>query len=626
MDVAHPEPAVAPTAAAGVLLAARTLAEPLGLSPMPPARAILEASGVSRSRAYEQRDATLALLPLLSRPPGRPRAVDGPPPAPETAHALRGEALRFVMDHPGSVYGGPERRRYSQGYRRFVLELRERYAELELPAFAEALQLPLGTLQDWLRPGGLTADPGASADVPAPPQDPTVAQVETLLDAWQRWGGRALGPFGQHVRHHLHLPFGDAMIAKLLYDHGARTPRRRPGRSPDEDALRGAFETFFAGAQWVGDGTALEVVVDGEAHELNLELMVDAHSGAFVGLDVADVEDSPAVVAAFDDGVATTGEPPVAVLLDNKPCNHTSEVDAALDQTVRIRATERRPQNKAHVEGAFGLFAQGMPPIEVDTADPRRLARQIALLVAASYGRAINHRPRRDRGGKSRVALYGEPVTDAQRQHAAEQLRARLRKQQRARETRAARLDPAVRDLLDRAFTELDLEDPERHVRDAIAIYPLDAITDGVATFRGKRDAGTLPSGADARYLLGIVRNVAHVHEADAITDALLKQRLAARDRLLQPLHDLRAQLAREHEDPSSHLRALVVHAMRAERSLTRRFWLRVAADLIREQPGDCRPDLARDAARRIHHFFRVPTHERAAAERTVLRRVWPLD
>jgi len=624
LDVTHPEPAVAPAAAAGVLLAARTLGQQLGLS-MPPAWAIARATGAGRSRAYEQRDAILSLLPSLSRPPGRPRAAPAPSPAPERTHALRGEALRFVMDHPGSVYGGPERRRYSQRYRRFVLELRERYADLELAAFAEALELPLGTLQDWLRPGASTTDPDACADAPAPP-DATVAQVETLLDAWQRWDGRALGPFGQHVRHHLHLPFGDAMIAKLLYDHGARTPRRRPGRTPDEEALRGAFETFFAGAQWVGDGTTLEVVVDGEVHELNLELMVDAHSGAFVGLDVTDFEDSLAVAAAFKDAAAAAGEPPLALLLDNKPCNHTADVDAALGATMRIRATEHRPQNKAHVEGAFGLFAQGMPPIEVDTDNPRRLARQLAWLVAASYGRAINHRPRRDRGGKSRVALYGEPVTEAQRQHATEQLRARLRKQQRARKTRAARLDPAVCELLDRAFAELALDDPERHVRDAIATYPLDAITDGVAIFRGKREAATLPPGADARYLLGIVRNTAHVHEADAITDALLDERLAVRDRLLHPLTEQHARLARAHDEPSPHLRALVDHAMRAERSLARRFWLRAAADLIRKQPDDRRRHLARDAARRIHSFFTVPTPERAAAERILLRRIWPLD
>ena len=116
-------------------------------------------------------------------------------------------------------------------------------------------------------------------------------------------------------------------------------------------------------------------------------------------------------------------------------------------------------------------------------------------------------------------------------------------------------------------------------------------------------------------------RNVAHVHETDAITEALLDERLAARDRLLQPLTEQHARLAREHDEPSLHLRALVGHAMRAERSLVRRSWLRATADLIREQPEGCRRDLARDAARRIHAFFRVPIHQRAAAEPIVLRR-----
>ena len=29
-----------------------------------------------------------------------------------------------------------------------------------------------------------------------------------------------------------------------------------------EEALRGAFETYFSGAQWVGDGTGLEVLIE----------------------------------------------------------------------------------------------------------------------------------------------------------------------------------------------------------------------------------------------------------------------------------------------------------------------------------------------------------------------------
>jgi len=601
-------------------LVARTLGAELDLD-MPRVGAIIEASGVSRSRAYEVRDALLALLPSLIRPPGRPAAEAGPA-SPERVHELRGAVLRFVLDHPGCVHGGAERRRYTDSFRRFVLELRERHAELALPAFAEAIELPLGTLEDWLRPGRMPPD---SDERSAGTSDPAVPKVEALLDAWRCWSGHALAPFGRHVRQHLRLDFSDAMIAQLLFEHGARTPKRRRGRTPDEEALRGAFETFFAGAQWVGDGTEVEVRVDGQLHRINLELMVDAHSGAFVGLDVTDAEDSDAVVSAFEDGASTTGAPPLALLLDNKPCNHTDEVDAVLGDTLRIRATEFRPQNKAHVEGAFGLFQQRVPELSLDSTEPRDLAKQVALLIAITFARAMNHRPRRDRGGKSRVELYDEPVTEQERAEAKARLQARLDKQERARQSRAARLDPLVRALLDRAFDRRDLDDPERHFRDAMALHPLDAIVEAVAIFRGKRDAGTLPQRADARYLLGIVQNLVHVHEADAITEALLEERLAAHDRLLAPLRLRRDEIDSNPRDLSQRLRALIDEAMGATRIIERHFWIHALAQLIARQPDLQQHELFRSAARRIHATFRVPRHERAAAERRLARHLWPL-
>ncbi len=123
-------------------------------------------------------------------------------------------------------------------------------------------------------------------------------------------------------------------------------------------ALRGAFETFFPHAQWIGDGTLLPVTIVGpggpELHVFNLELDADAYSGAFVGAHVSLVEDSEAVITAFRDAVAETGKKPLALLLDNKPSNHTAEVDKAIGDTLRIRATPFRPENKAHVEGGFG--------------------------------------------------------------------------------------------------------------------------------------------------------------------------------------------------------------------------------------------------------------------------------
>ncbi len=408
---------------------------------------------------------------------------------------------------------------------------------------------------------------------------------------------------------------------------GERTPARRGGRSRDEHALRGAFETFFPGAQWIADGKTLEILIDGETYRVNLELVVDAASGAAVGVAVSDEEDSKAVTDAFESGVETAGDNPLAMLLDNRPSNHTPEVDAALGETMRMRATPGRPQNKAHVEGGFGLFSQKVPPIEIDTREPCALARAIATIVAVVFFRVLNRAPRHDRGGKSRVDLYAQSVTPEERDAAKAALRERMRKQELARQTRAARLDPIVRSLLDDAFTRLGLLDPERHVRDAIACYPRDAIVDAIAIFGGKRDRGTLPGDVDARYLLGIARNVHHVHEADAITEALLRERLAARDRFLDGLvRERDAIIAAAGSDVTGALDALIDRLVLAERSIDRHFWIDAIATVLATRDEDERRAAARRAAHRIHAVFRIDTHDRHRLVRMLLRRLWPLE
>ncbi len=75
------------------------------------------------------------------------------------------------------------------------------------------------------------------------------AQIETVLAAWRAWRGD-FGAFCEHVRRDHRLELGKTLIANILFAHGERKPVRRSGRSRDEDALRGAFETFFPGAQW----------------------------------------------------------------------------------------------------------------------------------------------------------------------------------------------------------------------------------------------------------------------------------------------------------------------------------------------------------------------------------------
>ncbi len=613
---------------AGLLLAAGEHLRALDL-PCPTVAQVLAATGASRSRAYELRDDVLAALPSLLRPVGRPPA---PPRVaePDTAYALRGAMATFVMEHPGCVSSSTERRHYTDAFRHFILELREQHADVEVEPFADAVMLPLGTLKSWLDAGTREAedDSTIAEDEPvasAPGDARASAQVQVVLAAWETWCG-TFGDFCEHVREEHHVTFGAALISEILHVYGKRRPRRRPGRSPDERALRGAFQTFFGGAQWVGDGSPIAVTIDDHRFVYNLELMVDAYSGGFVGIAIGDEEDGAAVIDALHDGVATTGKAPLALLLDNKPSNHTAEVDAALGpDTARLRATLFRPQNKAHCEGGFGLFQQSIPDIVLRGDDPRDLGKQVLALLAQTWARIMNHRPRADRRGLSRVQLYEQLATAEQIDAARAALEERRKKQELARATLVARQDPTVRALLDDAFTRLGLLDPEQHARAAIARYPLDVIVDGLAIFETKKARGTLPPNVDARYLLGIIRNLDDEREGLLLALELLRARLEARDLMLASLVRERDDARVQVHDVSERVRRFADRALAALPRVDRLFWLLAVADEIKAGAAAAKAALVDVAARRIHATYRVPRRDRQEAVLVIVGQVVPL-
>ena len=355
----------------------------------------------------------------------------------------------------------------------------------------------------------------------------------------------------------------------------------------------------------------------------NWELDVDGASGALVGASVRDDEDAEAVIEAFADGVATTDAAPLALTTDNRAANLTPEVEAALGDTLHLRTTPGRPQNDAPIEGAFGLFAQTAPPLVVAGATERELARAIVVLAVTIWARATNHRPRNDRRGRTRVQLYrGEQPTDEQIVAAKAALEERRRLQMLAARTRQARLDPVVRALLDAAFVRLGLVDPTGNMKDAIARYPHDAVLAGLATFDGKRTAGTLPASAGARYLLGIVRQVTLRDEGLAIAESLWQHRLDAQDRALIRLDEARRATT---GTPEERVRVFVDRALAGAGPLLRSFWLRAAADVIVAQPPEHRKNLYDIAVRRASATFRLDPRERQAAVRQLASRVIPV-
>ena len=611
-----------PLAVAALLLLARRLCEHLGL-PAPDVTQILTATNASRSAAYALMSALVDVIPTFARPRGRPRkaVVDGD--VGEDA-ALTNAAYAYVLSHPGSVHAGT-RTRYSDGFRRFIVELRSEHDAVDVEAFARAVHVPLGTLKDWLRCPLSLANKPAQDDEPAQEMsDEKMARIQTVLSAYETWHGNFVD-FCDHVQDDLRVPYGIAFIRRILEVNGRRDVQRRGRDTKDEVALRGTFQTFFPGAQWVGDGMQVPVVVDGERFVVNLELDVDAHTAALVGASVRDEEDSAAVIEAFDDGVTTTGAAPEALLLDNKPCNHTPDVEDILDDTLLIRATPQRAQNKAHVEGAFGLFSQVLPELVIDTtAQLSEIARAIVTLVVITWARTTNHRPRNSRGGHSRVELHSEEPTAEQVEQARQHLREIAERQERARRTLEDRRRPDVLALLDEHFERLGLLDPKRNIRIAIAGYPADAIVDGIAIFEAKRGAGTLPDGVDARYLLGIVKNVAAKCEGEHLARAMLEFRLDAADRMLQPLVDAAAAICAD-QDTDAVCAQCVDRALDDVGPLERAFWLRVLVDVIRDLPDDERQRRFLVVSRRIYATFTVAPRDRQDALRVLADRIVPI-
>jgi hypothetical protein len=620
--LADSHPAVSPNLTAALILASGEHLRRFEL-PHPNVKQVLEATGATRSRTDELKTDLLALLPSLERPVGRPKAE--PQPAPEQASTVTQEVLSFVLQHPGCAQQHAQRHRYSDAFRAFVIELRCNDSDMSLERFAKETRAPLGTLKDWLHAPAIEADPPPTEDNAVQDERATSGHLQTLLEQWRDWHGD-FSAFCKHVRFHLRIPFGRTQIASILEQYGERTPQRRQGRSPDELALRDSFRTFFPGAQWVGDGTPIDVHLNGEAFRFNLELMVDAYSGAFVGLSVRDEEDSTAVIEVFQDAVSTTGAPPIATLLDNRPSNHTPEVEQGLQPALCIYATKRRAQNKAHVEGGFGLFSQRAPDINIVANSPKEIASQVLMLVASTLFRTLNHKPRRSRGGKSRVDLHRlEAPTSEQIEQARAELERRRKQQEKARDTANARQNPTVRKVLDEAFDRLHLEDPKGNIRAAIARYPIAAVIAAIATFEAKRRSGSLPEGVDGRYMLGIARNIAQQDEGFWITERLIRLRLTARDAILAPLVNQRDLLAASLHETHDLLAAFLDHATHADRQIDRVFWLSAVVDHICDQKPHEHRRLLRHAARRIHAAFAIPYKDRLAACRFLAAKVLPL-
>ena len=121
------------------------------------------------------------------------------------------------------------------------------------------------------------------------------------------------------------------------------------------------------------------------------------------------------------------------------------------------------------------------------------------------------------------------------------------------------------------------------------------------------------------------MKNLAEEREGWAIAEALLRERLVARDLALSHLERQRDEVEDEADDVEDMVKRYVGKAMEVKRGIDRTFWLLATADVIGEEEPRDRRALLRLAARRIHATYAVTHRERLVATRFLFAKVVPV-
>lgn len=565
---------------------------------------ILDLTGSGRSQAYARAARLRELLATLAGKPGRP--VAKPAPA-EAQQAVSRAILNYLMRHPGSAYLERERYCYLDDFRRFIVGLVEPGqpgSGLSVAQLADASQIPLGTLKNWFWQS-------ASYEPESPPATSLHQEHRhQILDLYQVWEG-TLTAFGRCVREEHRLNYGDTAIRSILQNAGLL--RRRSSKTVTQD--RGAYRKLFPGAQWLGDGSTMKVHCipvqwDGSTFLFNLEAILDVASNALVSVDVSDSENEAAVLRAFQDGVAVAGKAPLSLSLDNKPCNHTAVIEEATAEvgTALLPTTPFRPQSKAPLEGAFGLFKQCLPELILWGDNPRELARLVLMLVFSAWAMGRNGRPRKNLGNKSPIDHYlGSEPSPEQEAEARRYIEEQRRKQEALRRTREERADPVKLEFLKQVLSELNIADPDHRLALELAYYSRDSIVNGIGIFQAKSQLGTVPSDADpGRYLRGIIRNAYDQAELEVAAEFHLQNRLYLRDLSLRGLVAQDEELRQSCSTAQQQLWALIDRALAAPTTIDYHFWAMRAAETISGATAAERVSLYRSAAKRIAASYRA--------------------
>ena len=462
---------------------------------------------VNRTQIYE-RKAQLweALAEIELAGPGRPGKL-GPSPvtgANPPGYALREQVLRYRLAHPGAMvsHAGGGGTRYSDGFRRFILDLSDTWAG-DLECFCQWAEIPYPTLLSWQRYDRTQPyTPQPLRPVPPLPDSATTA-CRIIVEDYARWDG-SLREFLSYEAKRLWLP--PHAIRRVLAITGMIAVKSR--KSP---RYRGSTQRCAPGAILVTDGKTVEVVstASGEIDGYNWQAMVDQATACHTAAVITDTECAQGVREAFEQSCDFLGRAPEALIHDNKPIHQEAALKEVIEPGTRmIPATPGRPENKAVTEGEFGKYEQAVGKLYLDDSSLKNLKRSAVSECIRVYCAGINQAGRAEFDGKSRLQVLRKACPDPQADQAfIEQLH--------AEHTRQRRSDPLpsqalARAILDAGFARFELEanDAQGELRTWLSgRYTPAAIRQGLAIFGSERAKGRLGNKTAHRYLVKLIQS-----------------------------------------------------------------------------------------------------------------------
>jgi uncharacterized protein (UPF0297 family) len=249
-----------------------------------------------------------------------------------------------------------------------------------------------------------------------------------------------------------------------------------------------------------------------------------------------------------------------------------------------LPATPQRPENKAIIEGAFGLFEQRVGTIRLDDTNRRTLIDTAVHEVIRAYTAATNSVPRPELDGKSREQVLRETCPSTEQQQRDQDFLRELRARH-DRRSRAPNTDAVSARLLDEVFQRLGItgNDPKGALRRYLSSCEPAAIRRAAAIVTAKLERDAIDQKFLHRYLAKVIRNCQD--ELDLERAAKELEHLCRREAEIWTSDEQRREreLLDARLQPEQLLSIVAEHAAFGGIPLQAEFWTRQLLELLRD-------------------------------------------